>query len=137
MFVYQVPTACKTCTCGFLFKRNVPPAQPATTVDNTSRRRTGRVKKEPNYFNTMEYDHHFKRKKPKTKPIITKDDTSDSKEGHASSNCDTPQVKDDQERVKEELQDSYINLSPEKSLQYAIILAEINRKFLGQNFQPS
>ena len=33
--------------------------------------------------------------------------------------------------------DLYSSLTAEKSLQYAIILAEINRKFMCQNFKPS
>ena len=60
-----------------------------------------------------------------------------SPEGHASSSCDTPQSKEDLDKVREEIQDAYIGISPEKGLQYAIILAEINRKFLGQSAQPS
>ncbi len=30
-------------------------------VDTTTRRRTGRVKKEPNYFNSIEYQHQVKK----------------------------------------------------------------------------
>ena len=34
-------------------------------------------------------------------------------------------------------EDMYSNLPPDKVVQYSIILDEINRKYMGQNFKPS
>ncbi|CAH1778264.1 unnamed protein product [Owenia fusiformis] len=35
-----------------------------------------------------------------------------------------------------EMEDVYSNIPKEKAMQYSIILAELNRKYLGQNFKP-
>lgn len=51
-----------------------------------------------------------------------KDEKVDGKEGGSSSSKQT---------------DLYSSLTPEKTLQCAIILAEINRKFASQNFKPA
>jgi hypothetical protein len=44
---------------------------------------------------------------------------------------------DREKREGEQQNEIYNKLPADKALQYSVILAEVNRKFLIQNFQPS
>jgi len=68
----QVPTACKTCSCGFCFRKTSPTDSPETAEGTSAgtdgaevtQRRTQRTRRErPHFFDSLEYGAHFRKRK--------------------------------------------------------------------------
>ncbi|XP_042294399.1 UPF0547 protein C16orf87 homolog [Sceloporus undulatus] len=129
----QVPVACKSCPCGYIFisrkllnaKRSerLPPT--AEIRSEAKRRRTERVKRE------------------RINSVINKDlenrrrSRSNSHSDHSRRGRGRPKTatakKHEEEREKQEKEvDMYANLSDEKAFVFSVALAEINRKIINQ-----
>ncbi|XP_046347170.1 UPF0547 protein C16orf87 homolog isoform X1 [Haliotis rufescens] len=113
------------------------------------RRRTVRTKRvRPDFFNPLELEYSNKKvKKPEvSKPEVSKQEVSipepapespKKKRGRpkGSLNRSKSEEKPKEQRTTQE-EDLFSSLPPEKALQYSVILAELNRKMLTQNFKP-
>ncbi|GBM48308.1 hypothetical protein AVEN_266258-1 [Araneus ventricosus] len=147
----------------FVARRAVSIHKTGRTDDGeVKRRRTERTKRErPDYFNSLQIDNELKkmrsqqrtRKKVDTSGGNEKDgEGSNSEEGseatnQAQSSLSTKhkkrgrpkknfqQDKADTKAEKEEEVDMFANLSKEREEQFSIILSEINRKLLQQQFR--
>ncbi|GFQ85819.1 UPF0547 protein C16orf87-like protein [Trichonephila clavata] len=133
-----------------------------TDEGEVKRRRTERTKRErPDYFNSLQIDNELKKMKNQQKSRKKSDSAganekdgegSNSEEGseatnQAQSSLSTKhkkrgrpkknfsQDKSDSKADKEEEVDMFANLSKEKEEQFSIILSEINRKMLQQQFR--
>ncbi|XP_039208398.1 UPF0547 protein C16orf87 homolog [Crotalus tigris] len=129
----QVPVACKSCPCGYIFisrkllnaKRSERLPSSAESRNDAKRRRTERVKRE------------------KINPAVNKDlenrkrSRSHSQSDHSRRGRGRPKAasskKHDEEKEKQEKEvDMYANLSDEKAFVFSVALAEINRKIINQ-----
>ncbi|XP_046347171.1 UPF0547 protein C16orf87 homolog isoform X2 [Haliotis rufescens] len=158
----QVPVACKGCTCGHQFPtRGRASSQSQKSPDGKTpptygegnngdgeqepmRRRTVRTKRvRPDFFNPLELEYSNKKvKKPEvSKPEVSKQEPAPEspkkKRGRpkGSLNRSKSEEKPKEQRTTQE-EDLFSSLPPEKALQYSVILAELNRKMLTQNFKP-
>uniref|UniRef100_A0A4W3JE83 Chromosome 16 open reading frame 87 n=3 Tax=Callorhinchus milii TaxID=7868 RepID=A0A4W3JE83_CALMI len=130
----QIPVACKSCPCGFIFisRRLLNAKQseksPPSTLENKSeakRRRTERARRE------------------KVNSPVTKD-MENRKRSRSESHSEqyrrrrgrpktTPSKKHDDDKEKQEKEvDVYASLSDEKAFVFSVALAEINRKIINQ-----
>jgi len=78
----QVPTACKTCPCGFCFRKSSPTDSPETSEggpavsqtatsesSDVTHRRTQRTRRErPHFFDSLEYGTHFRKRRNLSAP---------------------------------------------------------------------
>ncbi|XP_007439809.1 UPF0547 protein C16orf87 homolog [Python bivittatus] len=129
----QVPVACKSCPCGYIFisrkllnaKRSERLPSSAESRSEARRRRTERVKRE------------------KINPVVNKDlenrkrSRSHSHSDHSRRGRGRPKAasskKHEEEKEKQEKEvDMYANLSDEKAFVFSVALAEINRKIINQ-----
>ncbi|KAK2186972.1 hypothetical protein NP493_183g03034 [Ridgeia piscesae] len=162
----QMPTACKSCSsCNYTFRRDVslpspPPVTrddttaattPATTPSTTVVRRTERTRRErPDYFDALEYEQYFKRERRKRSfSHSSASDDSCKKRGRPKGSIIKEKLHDKAETIAEandsrssgesavKDEDLFASIPAEKAMQFAIVLAEINRKCVGQQFNPT
>ncbi|KAM4614587.1 UPF0547 protein C16orf87 homolog [Discoglossus pictus] len=129
----QVPVACKSCPCGYIFiSRKLLHAKQTERLPPTSenrsdpkRRRTERVKRE-RINSTVNKDlENRKRSRSNSQSELGRRGRGRPK---ATS---TKKQEDDKEKQEKEV-DMYANLSDEKAFVFSVALAEINRKILNQ-----
>ncbi|KAF6287609.1 hypothetical protein mRhiFer1_001725 [Rhinolophus ferrumequinum] len=129
----QVPVACKSCPCGYIFiSRKLlnakHPEKSPTSAENkheAKRRRTERVRREK--INSTANKDLENRKRSR----------SNSHSDHIRRGRGRPKSasakKHEEEREKQEKEiDIYANLSDEKAFVFSVALAEINRKIINQ-----
>lgn len=129
----QVPVACKSCPCGYIFisrkllNAKHPEKAPSSTENKheAKRRRTERVRREK--INSTVNKDLENRKRSR----------SNSHSDHIRRGRGRPKSasakKHEEEREKQEKEiDIYANLSDEKAFVFSVALAEINRKIINQ-----
>ncbi|KAM9374235.1 UPF0547 protein C16orf87 homolog [Phaethornis superciliosus] len=129
----QVPVACKSCPCGYIFisrkllhAKRAERSPPITeNKSEAKRRRTERVKREK--INSVVNKDLENRKRSR----------SNSHSDHSRRGRGRPKSasakKHEEEREKQEKEvDMYANLSDEKAFVFSVALAEINRKIINQ-----
>uniref|UniRef100_A0A8C7BMA2 Chromosome 16 open reading frame 87 n=1 Tax=Neovison vison TaxID=452646 RepID=A0A8C7BMA2_NEOVI len=129
----QVPVACKSCPCGYIFisrkllNAKHPEKSPPSTENKheAKRRRTERVRREK--INSTVNKDLENRKRSR----------SNSHSDHIRRGRGRPKTasakKHEEEREKQEKEiDIYANLSDEKAFVFSVALAEINRKIINQ-----
>ncbi|KAM3665042.1 UPF0547 protein C16orf87 homolog [Ammospiza nelsoni] len=129
----QVPVACKSCPCGYIFisrkllhAKRAERSPPITeNKSEAKRRRTERVKREK--INSAVSKDLENRKRSR----------SNSHSDHSRRGRGRPKSasakKHEEEREKQEKEvDMYANLSDEKAFVFSVALAEINRKIINQ-----
>ncbi|XP_031314380.1 UPF0547 protein C16orf87 homolog isoform X1 [Camelus dromedarius] len=129
----QVPVACKSCPCGYIFiSRKLlnakHPEKSPSSIENkheAKRRRTERVRREK--INSTVNKDLENRKRSR----------SNSHSDHIRRGRGRPKSasakKHEEEREKQEKEiDIYANLSDEKAFVFSVALAEINRKIINQ-----
>lgn len=159
----HVPVACKACPCGHVFfvaRRPISVHKTGRTEEGeVKRRRTERTKREkPDYFNSLQFDNELKkvkniqksRKKPENSCVTEKEGEGSNSEGSEAANASRTSLNaksrkrgrpkknfsnEKSDKDKEDDVDMFANLSKERELQYGIILAEINRKLMLQQFK--
>ncbi|XP_067663635.1 UPF0547 protein C16orf87 homolog [Haliotis asinina] len=153
----QVPVACKGCSCGHQFptrgrassqSQKSPDGKTAPTNGDGNngngeqepmRRRTVRTKRvRPDFFNPLELEYSNKKvKKPEASKPEPGPESPKKKRGRpkGSLNRSKSEEKPKEQRTSQE-EDLFSSLPPEKALQYSVILAELNRKMVTQNFKP-
>lgn len=159
----HVPVACKACPCGHVFfvaRRPISVHKTGRTEEGeVKRRRTERTKRErPDYFNSLQFDNELKkvkniqrtRKKNESSCVNEKEGEGSNSEGSEGANATRTSLNaksrkrgrpkknfsnDKNDKDKEDDVDMFANLSKERELQFGIILAEINRKLLLQQFK--
>ncbi|XP_071973314.1 UPF0547 protein C16orf87 homolog isoform X1 [Engystomops pustulosus] len=129
----QVPVACKSCPCGYIFisrkllhgrqTDRVPP-----TSENRSdpkRRRTERIKRErANYTVSKDLENRRRsRSNSQSDPI---------RRGRGRPKTVGTKKQEEEKEKQEKEVDMYANLSDEKAFVFSVALAEINRKILNQ-----
>ncbi|KAK7912794.1 hypothetical protein WMY93_013005 [Mugilogobius chulae] len=130
----QIPVACKSCPCGFVFisrklltaRLNESPSSPGGLTDQleSKRRRTERIRKDR--VESLPSDMENRRK---ARPSC-QGDTIRRGRGRPKT-VGLKKVEDDREKQEKEV-DMYASLSDEKAFVFSVALAEINRKILGQ-----
>lgn len=129
--------ACKTCSCGFSFyqaRRHDGSSATASTSaeqpegDGVRQRRTQRIKEKPNYYDATEF------MKEKRKRRRRNDDQYELRRGNEPATAGglkrrkkrkgrgAPKEEEEEEEVLP------IGISPEKTAQCAVILADLNRR---------
>uniref|UniRef100_A0A9L0SLQ7 Chromosome 3 C16orf87 homolog n=1 Tax=Equus caballus TaxID=9796 RepID=A0A9L0SLQ7_HORSE len=129
----EVPVACKSCPCGYIFisrkllNAKHPEKSPPSTENKheAKRRRTERVRREK--INSTVNKDLENRKRSR----------SNSHSDHIRRGRGRPKSasakKHEEEREKQEKEiDIYANLSDEKAFVFSVALAEINRKIINQ-----
>ncbi|XP_013378812.1 UPF0547 protein C16orf87 homolog [Lingula anatina] len=148
----QIPVACRSCPCGHVYPARRTAAKldpPAGEVKK--RRMSERTKKErPSYYESIDLRlvSTARRRTTSTCSSTSPGDGRRRGRGRPKGSQNKPKTdsptpspspsnsaSERQSESKEE-DNSYDNLSAEKSFQYSIILAEINRKFCSQGSQP-
>uniref|UniRef100_A0A1A8QVA7 Chromosome 16 open reading frame 87 n=1 Tax=Nothobranchius rachovii TaxID=451742 RepID=A0A1A8QVA7_9TELE len=129
----QIPVACKSCPCGFVFisrkllnaKLNeCPPPAIADKLD-FKRRRTERIRRERiGSHLTCDMEN---RRRPRAN---SQSDTIRRGRGRPKT-VGLKKQEEDKEKQEKEV-DIYASLSDEKAFVFSVALAEINRKILGQ-----
>ncbi|XP_016430837.1 UPF0547 protein C16orf87 homolog [Sinocyclocheilus rhinocerous] len=127
----QIPVACKSCPCGYVFisrkllNAKLNERSPVMDQLDAKRRRTERIRKEKiNLTPTSDMEN---RRRPR----------SNSQSDPIRRGRGRPKTvglkKQEEEKEKQEKEvDIYANLSDEKAFVFSVALAEINRKILGQ-----
>ncbi|KAF4110932.1 UPF0547 protein C16orf87 homolog [Onychostoma macrolepis] len=127
----QIPVACKSCPCGYIFisrkllNAKLNERSPVMDKLDAKRRRTERIRKEKiNLTSTSDMEN---RRGPR----------SNSQSDPIRRGRGRPKTvglkKQEEEKEKQEKEvDIYANLSDEKAFVFSVALAEINRKILGQ-----
>ncbi|XP_051972947.1 UPF0547 protein C16orf87 homolog [Xyrauchen texanus] len=125
----QIPVACKSCPCGYVFISrkllNAKLNERSNPVMDPKRRRTERIRKEKiNLTSTNDMENR-------------KQSRSNSQSDPIRRGRGRPKTvglkKQEEEKEKQEKEvDIYANLSDEKAFVFSVALAEINRKILGQ-----
>lgn len=149
----QVPVACKSCPCGFVFisRRllNAREAEKSSIVSDNKfeakRRRTERVRR--NSVTTKDFENRRRsrsnsqseqirrgRGRPKTVPIKKQDEekaAAEIRENRRHTEERPVHLRERMEKQEREV-DLYASLSDEKAFVFSVALAEINRKILNQ-----
>ncbi|KAG8197436.1 hypothetical protein JTE90_014921 [Oedothorax gibbosus] len=160
----HVPVACKACPCGHVFfvaRRTVSLKKTGhTDQGEVKRRRTERTKRErPDYFNSLQIENELKKSKtPQKQRKKAENSGGNEKEGEGSNSEEGSEaanqaqssslnnknkkrgrpkknLSQDKTTEKEDETDMFAKLPKEKEEQFGIILSEINRKMLQQQFQ--
>ncbi|XP_036391604.1 UPF0547 protein C16orf87 homolog isoform X2 [Megalops cyprinoides] len=128
----QIPVACKSCPCGYVFiSRKLLNAKltertpPGIDKLDAKRRRTERIRREKiNSTSTNDMENRRQSRSNSQSEQIRR--------GRGRPKT-TAQKKQEEEKEKQEKEiDIYANLSDEKAFVFSVALAEINRKILGQ-----
>ncbi|XP_017776260.1 PREDICTED: UPF0547 protein C16orf87 homolog [Nicrophorus vespilloides] len=126
----QVPVACKACPCGYSFFNARKTAQLQLSPGEEYRRRTGRVRREIDYYDGLDYD--------KKQDQMKKSRTSECDDDDNMSRKELNKAKRKKVKKEEEDDDELVmNLSPEKQLQCSLILEELNRKMQVVTWKPT
>ncbi|XP_007230447.2 UPF0547 protein C16orf87 homolog [Astyanax mexicanus] len=128
----QIPVACKSCPCGYVFiSRKLLNAKlserspPGFDKLEAKRRRTERIRKEK--INLTPTNDMENRRRSRTN---SQSDPIRRGRGRPKT---VGLKKQEEEKEKQEKEiDIYANLSDEKAFVFSVALAEINRKILGQ-----
>ncbi|XP_069822308.1 UPF0547 protein C16orf87 homolog isoform X2 [Dendropsophus ebraccatus] len=129
----QVPVACKSCPCGYIFiSRKLLHGRQAERVHPTSenrsdpkRRRTERIKRERTN-STVSKDLENRRRSrsnSQSDPI---------RRGRGRPKTAATKKQEEEKEKQEKEVDMYANLSDEKAFVFSVALAEINRKIINQ-----
>ncbi|XP_028812527.1 UPF0547 protein C16orf87 homolog [Denticeps clupeoides] len=128
----QIPVACKSCPCGYVFisrkllnaKLNERPPPVLDKLD-VKRRRPERIRREK--INSTSPSDMENRRRSRSNS-----QSEQLRRGRGRPKTAGPK-KQEEERDKQEKEvDIYANLSDEKAFVFSVALAEINRKILGQ-----
>ncbi|XP_013882635.1 UPF0547 protein C16orf87 homolog [Austrofundulus limnaeus] len=128
----QIPVACKSCPCGFVFisrkllnaKLNECPSPAIADKLDFKRRRTERIRRERT-GSSLTSDMENRRR-----PRVSQSDAIRRSRGRPKT---VGPKKQEEEKDKQEREvDIYASLSDEKAFVFSVALAEINRKILGQ-----
>nr|XP_055063664.1 UPF0547 protein C16orf87 homolog isoform X2 [Misgurnus anguillicaudatus] len=131
-FYYNIPVACKSCTCGYVFiSRKLLNAKlnekssPVIDKLDAKRRRTERIRKEKiNLTSTNDMENRRRsRTNSQSDPI---------RRGRGRPKTVGLKKQEEEKEKQEKEVDIYANLSDEKAFVFSVALAEINRKILGQ-----
>ncbi|XP_053304931.1 UPF0547 protein C16orf87 homolog [Spea bombifrons] len=129
----QVPVACKSCPCGYIFiSRKLLHAKqserlPATSENRSDpkRRRTERIKRERINATVNKDLENRKRSRSNSQSEAARRGRGRPKA------ASTKKVEEEKEKQEKEI-DMYANLSDEKAFVFSVALAEINRKIINQ-----
>uniref|UniRef100_A0A3B1K749 Chromosome 16 open reading frame 87 n=1 Tax=Astyanax mexicanus TaxID=7994 RepID=A0A3B1K749_ASTMX len=126
----QIPVACKSCPCGYVFisrkllNAKLSERSPPDKLE-AKRRRTERIRKEK--INLTPTNDMENRRRSRTN---SQSDPIRRGRGRPKT---VGLKKQEEEKEKQEKEiDIYANLSDEKAFVFSVALAEINRKILGQ-----
>ncbi|XP_018330076.1 UPF0547 protein C16orf87 homolog [Agrilus planipennis] len=121
----QVPVACKTCRCGYLFFNARRNSRTSSTSEDL--RRTQRIRREkPNYYDALEYDKQTRKMRQRNSECENDDDKKETKT-----------KKRKQKKEEEEEDEVTAHLSPEKQQHCSIILEELNTKLQLVGWKPT
>ncbi|XP_018594452.1 UPF0547 protein C16orf87 homolog isoform X3 [Scleropages formosus] len=126
----QIPVACKSCHCGYVFiSRKLLssrlPERPPPALDKfeAKRRRTERNQKEKTSpANDMENKRRSR----------SNSQSEQIRRGRGRPKTATQKKQEEEKEKQEKESDIYASLSDEKAFVFSVALAEINRKILGQ-----
>ncbi|XP_040185408.1 UPF0547 protein C16orf87 homolog isoform X2 [Lithobates pipiens] len=129
----QVPVACKSCPCGYIFiSRKLLHARQTERIHPTSenrsdpkRRRTERIKRE-RIISTVSRDLENRRRSR------SNSQSEAVRRGRGRPKTVTSKKPEEEKEKQEKEVDMYANLSDEKAFVFSVALAEINRKILNQ-----
>ncbi|KAL4613611.1 hypothetical protein GN956_G22772 [Arapaima gigas] len=128
----QIPVACKSCPCGFVFiSRKLLnaklPEGPSPVIDKfeAKRRRTERVRREK--INSPSNNDMENRRRSRSNS-----QSEQIRRGRGRPKTAALKKQDEEKEKVEKEVDIYANLSDEKAFVFSVALAEINRKILGQ-----
>ncbi|KAM9302375.1 UPF0547 protein C16orf87 homolog isoform 1-T1 [Gastrophryne carolinensis] len=129
----QVPVACKSCPCGYIFiSRKLLHARQTDRVHPTSenrsdpkRRRTERIKRE-RIISTVSRDLENRRRSR------SNSQSEAGRRGRGRPKTSSTKKQEEEKEKQEKEVDMYANLSEEKAFVFSVALAEINRKILNQ-----
>ncbi|XP_051562527.1 UPF0547 protein C16orf87 homolog [Myxocyprinus asiaticus] len=125
----QIPVACKSCPCGYVFISrkllNAKLNERSNPVMDPKRRRTERIRKEKiNLTSTNDMENgRQSRSNSQSDPI---------RRGRGRPKTVGLKKQEEEKEKQEKEVDIYANLSDEKAFVFSVALAEINRKILGQ-----
>ncbi|KAM9493778.1 UPF0547 protein C16orf87 homolog [Clarias gariepinus] len=122
----QIPVACKSCPCGYIFiSRKLLREPPAIDKSDAKRRRPERIRREKiNLTSTNDMENRRRSRSNSQSDAIRRGRGRPKTVGLK---------KQEEEKEKQEREvDIYANLSDEKAFVFSVALAEINRKILGQ-----
>lgn len=143
----QVPVACKSCPCGHEFFANRrSQSRSASEAAGGVRRRTERVRKErQSYLAALVLEERARaaakvkrNKRGRPRNSSSHDDSSEERQQQGKAKLRAKaqvKVELEPEMPDEEEEDVFAGASKEKLEQYAVILADINRKLNSQLFQ--
>ncbi|XP_062845714.1 UPF0547 protein C16orf87 homolog [Trichomycterus rosablanca] len=128
----QIPVACKSCPCGYVFiSRKLLNDKLSDGVSHGSekqdarRRRTERIRKEKiNLTPTNDMENRRRSR--------TNSQSEQIRRGRGRPKSVSLKKQDEEKEKQEKEVDIYANLSDEKAFVFSVALAEINRKILGQ-----
>ncbi|XP_021462754.1 UPF0547 protein C16orf87 homolog [Oncorhynchus mykiss] len=128
----QIPVACKSCPCGYVFiSRKLLNAKlnerspPAIDKLDAKRRRTERIRREKiNSPSTNDMENRRRCRSNSQSDQIRRGRGRPKTVG-------LKKQEEEKEKIEKEV-DIYANLSDEKAFVFSVALAEINRKILGQ-----
>ncbi|XP_063294773.1 UPF0547 protein C16orf87 homolog isoform X2 [Pelobates fuscus] len=129
----QVPVACKSCPCGYIFiSRKLLHARQSERLPQASenrsdpkRRRTERIKRER--INATVNKELENRKRSRTNS-----QSEAARRGRGRPKATSTKKQEEEKEKQEKEIDMYANLSDEKAFVFSVALAEINRKIINQ-----
>ncbi|XP_048886837.1 UPF0547 protein C16orf87 homolog [Brienomyrus brachyistius] len=128
----QIPVACKSCPCGFVFisrkllnAKLTERASPAIDKFDPKRRRTERIRREKmNSAAPIDMENRRRSRSNSQSEQIRR--------GRGRPKTVTLKKQEEEKEKQDKEVDIYANLSDEKAFVFSVALAEINRKILGQ-----
>ncbi|XP_015223859.1 UPF0547 protein C16orf87 homolog isoform X1 [Lepisosteus oculatus] len=128
----QIPVACKSCPCGYVFisrkllnAKQSEKSPPAIDKSDAKRRRTERIRREKINSATNKDMENRKRSRSNSQ-------SEHIRRGRGRPKTTTHKKHEDEKEKQEKEIDIYANLSDEKAFVFSVALAEINRKIIGQ-----
>ncbi|KAJ8343675.1 hypothetical protein SKAU_G00310040 [Synaphobranchus kaupii] len=127
----QIPVACKSCPCGYVFisRRllNAKLTERSSGIDklDPKRRRTERIRRE-RINSTSPTDMENRRRSR------SNSQSEQIRRGRGRPKTTTLKKQEEEKEKQDKEIDIYANLSDEKAFVFSVALAEINRKILGQ-----
>ncbi|KAI7814880.1 UPF0547 protein C16orf87 homolog [Triplophysa rosa] len=128
----QIPVACKSCPCGYVFiSRKLLNAKlnekssPGLDKLDAKRRRTERIRKEKINLTSPSDMENRRRSR-------TNSQSDPIRRGRGRPKTVGLKKQEEEKEKQEKEVDIYANLSDEKAFVFSVALAEINRKIMGQ-----
>ncbi|XP_064414587.1 UPF0547 protein C16orf87 homolog isoform X2 [Latimeria chalumnae] len=129
----QIPVACKSCPCGYVFiSRKFLNAKQAEKLPSTTENKSDAKRRRPERVRREKINSTVSRDLENRKRSRSNSHSEQIRRGRGRPKTASSKKQDDEKEKQERDVDMYANLSEEKAFVFSVALAEINRKIINQ-----